>query len=224
MPLSPPSPRPALSSPAFPEAAGKRSSRLGLARALTLRGLRVKPCKKGPDYIDAAWLGLASGRTPTNLDPFFLTDARLRALFCTSFGDADLAIIEGNRGLYDGATCRGAAPPRHSPALLRARPAHPHGHQDDPHRRRGHCRAGPLRTRQSRGRCSQPRGFLAARRPHPAKHRNIHRYPRPRGNPPACRKSHSRAAHGARFHARRNSGRSGPGLPARRPRLPCRAY
>lgn len=71
MPLSPPSPRPALSSPAFPEAAGKTLLSLGLARALTLRGLRVKPCKKGPDYIDAAWLGLASGRTPTNLGPFF---------------------------------------------------------------------------------------------------------------------------------------------------------
>lgn len=50
---------------------GKTLLSLGLARALTLRGLRVKPCKKGPDYIDAAWLGLASGRTPTNLDPFF---------------------------------------------------------------------------------------------------------------------------------------------------------
>ena len=72
---------------------GKTLLSLGLARALTLRSLRVKPCKKGPDYIDAAWLGLASGRTPTNLDPFFLTDARLRALFCTSFGDAYLAII-----------------------------------------------------------------------------------------------------------------------------------
>ena len=87
---------------------GKTLLSLGLARALTLRGLRVKPCKKGPDYIDAAWLGLASGRTPTNLAPFFLTDARLRALFCTSFGDADLAIIEGNRGLYDGRDVQGS--------------------------------------------------------------------------------------------------------------------
>ncbi len=86
---------------------GKTLLSLGLARALTLRGLRVKPCKKGPDYIDAAWLGLASGRTPTNLDPFFLTDARLRALFCEAFGDADLAIIEGNRGLYDGRDVQG---------------------------------------------------------------------------------------------------------------------
>lgn len=87
---------------------GKTLLSLGLARALTLRGLRVKPCKKGPDYIDAAWLGLASGRTPTNLDPFFLPDARLRALFRASFGDADLAVIEGNRGLYDGRDVQGS--------------------------------------------------------------------------------------------------------------------
>lgn len=87
---------------------GKTLLSLGLARALTLRGLRVKPCKKGPDYIDAAWLSLASGRTPTNLDPFFLSDTRLRALFRASFGDADLAVIEGNRGLYDGRDVQGS--------------------------------------------------------------------------------------------------------------------
>lgn len=87
---------------------GKTLLSLGLARALTLRGLCVKPCKKGPDYIDAAWLSLASGRTPTNLDPFFLSDTRMRALFRASFGDADLAVIEGNRGLYDGRDVQGS--------------------------------------------------------------------------------------------------------------------
>ena len=96
---------------------GKTLLSLGLVRALTLRGFRVKPCKKGPDYIDAAWLGLASGRTPTNLDPFFLTDARLRALFRSSFGDADLAVIEGTRGLYDGRDVQGSCSPA---ALARA--------------------------------------------------------------------------------------------------------
>ena len=87
---------------------GKTLVSLGLTRALTLRGLRVKPCKKGPDYIDAAWLGLASGLAPTNLDPYFLSDARLRALFCDTFRDADLAVIEGNRGLYDGRDLEGS--------------------------------------------------------------------------------------------------------------------
>ena len=87
---------------------GKTLVSLGLARALTLRDLRVKPCKKGPDYIDAAWLGLASGCAPTNLDSYFLSDDRLRALFRASFGDADLALIEGNRGLYDGRDLEGS--------------------------------------------------------------------------------------------------------------------
>lgn len=87
---------------------GKTLLSLGLSRALTRRGLRVKPCKKGPDYIDAAWLGLASGRTPTNLDPFFLDERQLRALFQSSFKEADIAIIEGNRGLYDGRDVQGS--------------------------------------------------------------------------------------------------------------------
>lgn len=87
---------------------GKTLVSLGLTRALTLRGLRVKPCKKGPDYIDAGWLGLASGLAPTNLDPYFLTDERLRSLFCASFKAADIAVIEGNRGLYDGRDLEGS--------------------------------------------------------------------------------------------------------------------
>lgn len=87
---------------------GKTLVSLGLTRALTLRGLRVKPCKKGPDYIDAAWLSLASGLTPTNLDPYFLSDVRLRALFRDAFRNADLAVIEGNRGLYDGRDLEGS--------------------------------------------------------------------------------------------------------------------
>lgn len=89
---------------------GKTLVSLGLARTLTRRGLAVKPCKKGPDYIDAAWLALACGRTATNLDPFFLSEERLRALFCHVCGDAktDLALIEGNRGLYDGRDVQGS--------------------------------------------------------------------------------------------------------------------
>lgn len=88
---------------------GKTLVSLGLGRALTRRGLAVKPCKKGPDYIDAAWLALACGRTATNLDPFFLSEERLRALFCHVCEEAtDLALIEGNRGLYDGRDVQGS--------------------------------------------------------------------------------------------------------------------
>ena len=87
---------------------GKTLVSLGLARAFARQGLRVKPCKKGPDYIDAAWLGLATGQTPTNLDPYFLSESRLRSLFVHAATGADLALIEGNRGLYDGRDLEGS--------------------------------------------------------------------------------------------------------------------
>ncbi|MBD5539004.1 MAG: cobyrinate a,c-diamide synthase [Desulfovibrio sp.] len=87
---------------------GKTLLSLGLARAFREAGLTVKPFKKGPDYIDAAWLGRAAGMPATNLDPFFLTGPKLAALFARAMDaaappdSARLGLIEGNRGLYDG--------------------------------------------------------------------------------------------------------------------------
>lgn len=82
---------------------GKTLLSLGLGRCLTGAGRKVKPFKKGPDYIDAAWLGLACGEPATNLDLFFTPAPDLRRLFAASLNGADFALIEGNRGLYDGA-------------------------------------------------------------------------------------------------------------------------
>lgn len=87
---------------------GKTLLSLGLCRALKNQGLRVQPFKKGPDYIDAAWLARAAQRPCTNLDPFFLDENRLRSLFAHSMAQADVAVIEGNRGLYDGRDVEGS--------------------------------------------------------------------------------------------------------------------
>ena len=90
---------------------GKTLLSLGLTRAFIQQGLCVQPCKKGPDYIDAAWLGLAARRSASNLDPYFLTTDKLRSQLgyaCTRGPRADLALIEGNRGLYDGRDLQGS--------------------------------------------------------------------------------------------------------------------
>jgi cobyrinic acid a,c-diamide synthase len=95
---------------------GKTLVSLGLARALGRRGVGVAPFKKGPDYIDAAWLGAAAGRPGRNLDTFLMSDARLGAALATA-REGDVVLVEGNRGLFDGADARGT----HSTAELAKR-------------------------------------------------------------------------------------------------------
>ncbi|MDL2314478.1 cobyrinate a,c-diamide synthase [Desulfovibrio sp. OttesenSCG-928-C14] len=91
---------------------GKTMLSVGLARALTRRGLRVQCFKKGPDYIDTLWASLASGLPPRNLDPFMSPPGSLPRIFrsaCQNLSPApDLAIIEGNRGLFDGLDLAGS--------------------------------------------------------------------------------------------------------------------
>lgn len=92
---------------------GKTLLSLGLARAFARRGVTVKPFKKGPDYIDAAWLGMAARQTAVNLDPHVLAPDGLRALFAHSLREAGvhaplLALVEGNRGLFDGLDVAGS--------------------------------------------------------------------------------------------------------------------
>jgi cobyrinic acid a,c-diamide synthase len=81
---------------------GKTTLALGLAMAWRGRGLVVAPYKKGPDYIDAAWLGRASGATCHHLDPFLFGPDVLHSSFVERAGAAQVALIEGNRGLFDG--------------------------------------------------------------------------------------------------------------------------
>lgn len=81
---------------------GKTIVSLGLVRAFYDSGFSVQTFKKGPDYIDAKWLSLASHGVTTNLDPFLLPADKLVNLFWYRAAGHDLALIEGNRGLYDG--------------------------------------------------------------------------------------------------------------------------
>jgi cobyrinic acid a,c-diamide synthase len=86
---------------------GKSVVAVGLVAAYALQGRSVVPFKKGPDYIDAGWLQLAAGQPCYNLDPYLMD----REVISNSFGvhshNADMAIIEGNRGLFDGVNSEG---------------------------------------------------------------------------------------------------------------------
>lgn len=87
---------------------GKTTVAIGLASAFARRGLRVQPFKKGPDYIDPSWLGEAAGRPCRNLDLFLMdADSVLERVACAC-QSADLALIEGAHGLYDGLDGEGA--------------------------------------------------------------------------------------------------------------------
>ncbi|MEE8392902.1 MAG: cobyrinate a,c-diamide synthase [Rhodospirillales bacterium] len=89
------------------KSSGKTIVTLGICAALTERGLTVQPFKKGPDYIDPLWLGLASGRPCRNLDYNTMEDGEIRSCFSDHAGAADMAIIEGAKGLHDGLDPKG---------------------------------------------------------------------------------------------------------------------
>jgi cobyrinic acid a,c-diamide synthase len=100
---------------------GKTLVSLGIARALSDRGVAVRPFKKGPDYIDTAWLGVAARSTCRNLDTFLMSDEAMASALAKAAGDADLLLVEGNRGLFDGVDIEGS----HSTAMLARRLAAP---------------------------------------------------------------------------------------------------
>ncbi|MBI5075173.1 MAG: cobyrinate a,c-diamide synthase [Nitrospirae bacterium] len=87
--------------------AGKTTVSLGIIAAWEKQGLSIVPFKKGPDYIDAGWLSSAAEYACFNLDPFLITKEKILSSFVSHYGDADCAVIEGNRGLYDGMDAAG---------------------------------------------------------------------------------------------------------------------
>jgi cobyrinic acid a,c-diamide synthase len=90
------------------KSSGKTTVSIGLCAALRARGTRVQPFKKGPDYIDPMWLSVASGRSCRNLDFFMMGEDEIVAEFQRHSAGADISLIEGNKGLYDGLNLDGS--------------------------------------------------------------------------------------------------------------------
>ncbi|MFH1719251.1 MAG: cobyrinate a,c-diamide synthase [Planctomycetota bacterium] len=99
---------------------GKTLISLGLVAAWRKQGRKVAPFKKGPDYIDAAWLSMAAEEPCRNLDLFLMREQTVVQSFVTSAEHADVAVIEGNRGLFDGMDAQGTYSTAELAKLLQA--------------------------------------------------------------------------------------------------------
>ncbi len=84
------------------KSSGKTTLSIGLTAALREEGLRVQTFKKGPDYIDPLWLSLASGLACRNLDFYTMSRDEIEEDFSRFMQGADVGVMEGNKGLYDG--------------------------------------------------------------------------------------------------------------------------
>ncbi|QHC21810.1 cobyrinate a,c-diamide synthase [Streptomyces sp. GS7] len=87
--------------------AGKTTVATGLMAAFAEAGLTVSPHKVGPDYIDPGYHALATGRPGRNLDAYLCGPERIAPLFLHGAAGADLALVEGVMGLFDGASGMG---------------------------------------------------------------------------------------------------------------------
>jgi cobyrinic acid a,c-diamide synthase len=88
------------------KSSGKTTISIGLCAALKTLGHAVQPFKKGPDYIDPMWLSQASGRACRNLDLYLMEPEDIVATFVRN--SAEINLVEGNKGLYDGLALDGS--------------------------------------------------------------------------------------------------------------------
>jgi cobyrinic acid a,c-diamide synthase len=112
---------------------GKTTVATGLLAAFAARGVRVAGFKVGPDYIDPGYHALASGRPGRNLDPVLVGEGLVGPLFRHGSAGAELSIVEGVMGLYDGRTGSGTVTGVEAAEAV-------------------HCLAGPARDRYWRAR------------------------------------------------------------------------
>ncbi len=102
---------------------GKTTVATGLIGALRGAGHTVAPFKVGPDFIDPGYHGLAAGRPGRNLDPVLVGEGLIGPLYAHGTGGADIAVVEGVMGLFDGriaATAPAAGSTAHVARLLGA--------------------------------------------------------------------------------------------------------
>ncbi|MDO9325535.1 MAG: DUF1611 domain-containing protein, partial [Methanoregula sp.] len=99
---------------------GKTTIASGLMAALTDSGLRVQPFKTGPDFIDPSHHSVTCGRSSRNLDPFMMEETGVLRTFVSASSDADIVVVEGAMGLFDGVDGTDIASTAHVARILRA--------------------------------------------------------------------------------------------------------
>jgi len=102
------------------KSSGKTTLSIGLCAALAETGSIVQPFKKGPDYIDPMWLSKAADRSCHNLDFYTMQQSEIIDTVGYYSSDADITVIEGNKGLYDGLDLDGSNSNAALASLLKA--------------------------------------------------------------------------------------------------------